>query len=146
MAIGCNLVIWEIPKMLWCFAGARVIMACRDMEKAQVAIKEVKDRSLNENVVCMKLDLADTKSIREFAQAFNEGEVSLRDAPRIPFNYQCRTFLWCFFFLLLGESKLNLLINNAGVMVCPYSKTVDGFEMQIGVNHMGKLGFWQNAV
>lgn len=68
-------------------------MACRDMEKAQVAIKEVKDRSLNENVVCMKLDLADTKSIREFAQAFNEGEVSLRDAPRIPFNYHCRTVL-----------------------------------------------------
>lgn len=49
--------------------------------------------------------------------------------------------MFFFFFLLLGESKLNLLINNAGVMVCPYSKTVDGFEMQIGVNHMGKLGF-----
>ncbi|XP_077409869.1 retinol dehydrogenase 12, like isoform X1 [Vanacampus margaritifer] len=88
--------------------GARVIVACRDMEKAQVAIKEIKERSLNENVVCMKLDLADSKSIREFAQAINE-----------------------------GESKLNILINNAGVMVCPYSKTADGFEMQIGVNHMG---------
>lgn len=41
------------------------------------------------------------------------------------------------YFILTGESKLNILINNAGVMVCPYGKTADGFEMQIGVNHMG---------
>lgn len=45
--------------------------------------------------------------------------------------------LFCFFFCT-DEPKLNLLINNAGVMVCPYGKTADGFEMQIGVNHMGK--------
>ncbi|XP_057680378.1 retinol dehydrogenase 12, like [Corythoichthys intestinalis] len=88
--------------------GARVIMACRDLSKAEAAVKEVKERSLNDNVVCMKLDLADTKSIREFAQAVNE-----------------------------GEPNVNILINNAGVMVCPYAKTVDGFEMQIGVNHFG---------
>lgn len=36
------------------------------------------------------------------------------------------------------EKQVNILINNAGVMVCPYGKTADGFEMQIGVNHMGK--------
>ncbi|XP_070708749.1 retinol dehydrogenase 12-like [Pempheris klunzingeri] len=88
--------------------GAKVIMACRDMEKAQAAVKEVIETSGNENVVCMKLDLADSKSIREFAEAINT-----------------------------GEPKLNILINNAGVMVCPYGKTADGFEMQIGVNHMG---------
>lgn len=40
-----------------------------------------------------------------------------------------------------GEPKLNILINNAGVMVCPYGKTADGFEMQIGVNHFGKLNY-----
>ncbi|KAM3593951.1 uncharacterized protein V6R79_026354 [Siganus canaliculatus] len=88
--------------------GARIIMACRDMEKAQAAVKEVTEKSGNENVVCMKLDLSDTKSIREFAEAIN------RD-----------------------ESQLNILINNAGVMTCPYGKTADGFEMQIGVNHFG---------
>lgn len=88
--------------------GARVVMACRDMERAQAAAKEVVDSSGSENVVCMKLDLADSKSIKEFAEAFTA-----------------------------GESKLNILINNAGVMVCPYGKTADGFEMQIGVNHMG---------
>ncbi|TKS87445.1 Retinol dehydrogenase 12 [Collichthys lucidus] len=88
--------------------GAKVIMACRDMERAQAAVKEVIEISGNENVVCMKLDLSDSKSIREFAEAINK-----------------------------GEPRLNILINNAGVMVCPYGKTADGFEMQIGVNHFG---------
>ncbi|XP_071751616.1 retinol dehydrogenase 12, like [Centroberyx gerrardi] len=88
--------------------GAKIIMACRDMEKAQVAVKEIIEGSGNENVTCMKLDLSDTKSIREFAEVINK-----------------------------EETKLNILINNAGVMVCPYGKTADGFEMQIGVNHMG---------
>lgn len=41
-------------------------------------------------------------------------------------------------FSSVEEKQVNFLINNAGVMVCPYGKTVDGFEMQIGVNHMGK--------
>ncbi|XP_034022491.1 retinol dehydrogenase 12, like [Thalassophryne amazonica] len=88
--------------------GAKVIMACRDMEKAEAAVKEVIEQSGNQNVTCMKLDLANSKSIREFAEAINT-----------------------------GETKLNILINNAGVMVCPYGKTADGFEMQIGVNHFG---------
>lgn len=88
--------------------GARVIMACRDMERGQAALKEVIENSANDNVSCMKLDLSDTKSIREFADNINK-----------------------------GEEKLNILLNNAGVMVCPYGKTADGFEMQIGVNHMG---------
>ncbi|XP_023127113.1 retinol dehydrogenase 12-like [Amphiprion ocellaris] len=88
--------------------GAKIIIACRDMEKAQEALKEIIETSGNDNVKCMKLDLSDTKSIREFAEAFN------RDEP-----------------------KLNILINNAGVMICPYGKTADGFETQIGVNHLG---------
>ncbi|XP_039982785.1 retinol dehydrogenase 12, like isoform X2 [Xiphias gladius] len=80
------------------------------MEKADAAVKEIIQSSGNENVLCMKLDLADSKSIREFAEAINK-----------------------------GEPQLNILINNAGVMACPYGKTADGFEMQIGVNHMGHL-------
>lgn len=88
--------------------GARIIMACRDPERGQAAVKEVIESSGNEEVVYMKLDLADSKSIREFAEAVNK-----------------------------DEPKLNILLNNAGVMVCPYGKTADGFEMQIGVNHMG---------
>ncbi|XP_031652722.1 retinol dehydrogenase 12 isoform X1 [Oncorhynchus kisutch] len=88
--------------------GARIIMACRDMEKAEGALKEVIQGSGSQNVVIKKLDLSDTKSIQEFAETINK-----------------------------EETKLNILINNAGVMVCPYGKTADGFEMQIGVNHMG---------
>ncbi|KAI4871240.1 hypothetical protein NFI96_019763 [Prochilodus magdalenae] len=88
--------------------GARIIMACRDMEKAEAALKEVIEASGNQNVVTRKLDLSDSKSIREFAQTINS-----------------------------EEKEVNILINNAGVMVCPYGKTADGFEMQIGVNHMG---------
>lgn len=88
--------------------GARVIIACRDMEKAQTAVKEIIESSGNDNVLCKKLDLSDSKSIREFAEG-----------------------------IIQDEPKLDILINNAGVMVCPYGKTADGFEMQIGVNHFG---------
>ncbi|CAL8313401.1 unnamed protein product [Merluccius merluccius] len=88
--------------------GARIIMACRDAERGQAAVKEVVAGSQNADVAYMKLDLSDTKSIREFAEAVNQ-----------------------------GEPKLNILINNAGIMAIPYAKTADGFEMQIGVNHLG---------
>ncbi|KAL1006604.1 hypothetical protein UPYG_G00074350 [Umbra pygmaea] len=88
--------------------GARIIMACRDMEKAESARKEITEDSKNENIVVHKLDLSDTKSIREFAELINK-----------------------------EEKRVNILINNAGIMMCPYSKTKDGFEMQFGVNHLG---------
>ncbi|XP_041922977.1 retinol dehydrogenase 12, like isoform X2 [Alosa sapidissima] len=88
--------------------GARIIMACRDMEKASGALKDVTEASGNQNVVIQKLDLSDTKSIQEFAELIKK-----------------------------EEKQLNILINNAGVMVCPYGKTANGFEMQIGVNHFG---------
>ncbi|XP_060950135.1 retinol dehydrogenase 12, like [Limanda limanda] len=105
---GANTGIGKETAMDLAKRGAKVIIACRDMEKAEAAVKEVIEKSDNKNVRCMKLDLSDTKSIREFAEAINK-----------------------------EEPKLNILINNAGVMVCPYGKTADGFEMQIGVNHMG---------
>lgn len=38
---------------------------------------------------------------------------------------------------------MNILINNAGIMMCPYSKTADGFEMQLGVNHLGESSHWK---
>eukprot|EP00062_Callorhinchus_milii_P021489 gi/632978263/ref/XP_007905811.1/ PREDICTED: retinol dehydrogenase 11-like isoform X2 [Callorhinchus milii] len=88
--------------------GARIIIACRDMEKGTAAVKELVEDSGNESIIVKKLDLADTKSIREFAAQIND-----------------------------GEEQINILINNAGVMMCPYSKTADGFEMQFGVNHLG---------
>ncbi|XP_012872984.1 PREDICTED: retinol dehydrogenase 11 isoform X1 [Dipodomys ordii] len=88
--------------------GARVYLACRDVQKGELVAKEIKGLTGNQQVLVRKLDLADTKSIRAFAKDF-----------------------------LAEEKHLHILINNAGVMMCPYSKTADGFEMHIGVNHLG---------
>lgn len=88
--------------------GARVYLACRDVQKGELVASEIQASTGNSQVLVRKLDLADTKSIRSFAEGF-----------------------------LAEEKHLHILINNAGVMMCPYSKTVDGFEMHIGVNHLG---------
>ncbi|XP_059548655.1 retinol dehydrogenase 11 isoform X2 [Myotis daubentonii] len=88
--------------------GARVYIACRDVQKGELVAKEIQTMTGNQQVFVRKLDLADTKSIRAFAEGF-----------------------------LADEKHLHILINNAGVMMCPYSKTADGFEMHIGVNHLG---------
>ncbi|KFP24798.1 Retinol dehydrogenase 12, partial [Colius striatus] len=86
----------------------KVIVACRDTVKAEAAASEIRAETGNQQVIVKKLDLADTKSIREFSEKF-----------------------------LAEEKELHILINNAGVMLCPYSKTADGFEMHLGVNHLG---------
>ncbi|XP_002735885.1 retinol dehydrogenase 13-like [Saccoglossus kowalevskii] len=88
--------------------GARVIMACRDLDKANKAADEIKQETGNENIVVKKLDLASLKSVRDLAADINK-----------------------------EESQLNILINNAGLMWCPRMETEDGFEMHIGVNHLG---------
>lgn len=88
--------------------GARVIIGCRNLEKGKEALKEIQDRSGNRNVFLEKLDLASLESVRSFADK-----------------------------ILNSEPRLDILINNAGVMACPYQKTEDGFEMQFGVNHLG---------
>lgn len=49
-------------------------MACRDIEKAERAQKEIMEESGNQNIVIRKLDLSDTKSIREFAEVINNGK------------------------------------------------------------------------
>ena len=87
--------------------GARVIMLCRNTEKAHAAAKEI-TKDTGNDVDVVKLDLASLKSVRECADI-----------------------------LLEKEDKLDILINNAGVMACPEMKTEDGLEMQIGTNHFG---------
>lgn len=113
-------------------------MGCRDMEKAEAAVKEIIEGSANQNVSCLKLDLSDSKSIREFAEAINKGrQLFLRELNTLR-DFKAALFDLSILFSLHSEPKLDILINNAGVMVCPYGKTADGFEMQIGVNHFGK--------
>jgi NAD(P)-dependent dehydrogenase (short-subunit alcohol dehydrogenase family) len=79
--------------------GARVVMACRDTEKAA----RVADR-IGGNLEVRALDLGNLSSVREFAD-------------------QTESF--------------DVLINNAGLMNTPFRRTVDGFETQFGVNHLG---------
>ncbi|KAJ8285001.1 hypothetical protein COCON_G00038510 [Conger conger] len=88
--------------------GGRIIMGCRDMAKCEAAAKEIRGQTLNTHVYARHIDLASIKSIREFADRINQ-----------------------------EEERVDILINNAGVMRCPDWKTEDGFEMQFGVNHLG---------
>ncbi|XP_070684415.1 retinol dehydrogenase 13 [Pempheris klunzingeri] len=88
--------------------GARVILACRDMTRARIAADEIRQKSGNGNVVVKKLDLCSLQSVRDLAKDVQE-----------------------------NEEHLDILINNAGIMMCPKWKTEDGFEMQFGVNHLG---------
>ncbi|KAK3801846.1 hypothetical protein RRG08_048433 [Elysia crispata] len=105
---GCNTGIgFETAKDL-AFRGGRIIMACRDMARCEAAAQNIKDTVDSNNIVCKKLDLSSFESIRAFCDDFN------------------RT-----------ESRLDILINNAGVMMCPKMLTKDGLEMQLGTNHFG---------
>jgi NAD(P)-dependent dehydrogenase (short-subunit alcohol dehydrogenase family) len=88
--------------------GATVIMACRNMQKANPAADQIKTFNPAGNVVVMPLDLADLDSVRAFTAAFRE-----------------------------SYDRLDVLINNAGVMNTPYGKTAQGVEQQFGTNHLG---------
>uniref|UniRef100_A0A3Q3F0S7 Retinol dehydrogenase 12 n=1 Tax=Labrus bergylta TaxID=56723 RepID=A0A3Q3F0S7_9LABR len=105
---GANTGIGKETALDMAVRGARVIMACRDVDKGEEAAASIRAACPRADVEVRELDLADTCSIRAFAQKF------LREV-----------------------NELHILINNAGVMMCPYMKTIDGFEMHIGVNHLG---------
>lgn len=87
-------------------------MVCRDVRKAEQAASDIKEHSKGKDsvgeLVVMPLDLSSLKSVRSCA---NE--------------------------ILSRETRIDLLINNAGVMMCPLSRTQEGFEMQLGTNHLG---------
>ncbi|KAL2089940.1 hypothetical protein ACEWY4_014628 [Coilia grayii] len=88
--------------------GGRIIMGCRDMEKCEAAAREIRGKTLNKHVYAKYIDLASIKSIKAFVEKIQE-----------------------------EEERVDVLINNAGVMRCPPGKTEDGFDMQFGVNYLG---------
>ena len=88
--------------------NARVILACRSQEKGKKAEMDVRRESGSSNVHFHQLDLSSLASIKKFAKE-----------------------------ILSEESRIDILINNAGVMYCAFGKTEDGFETQFGVNHLG---------
>jgi protochlorophyllide reductase len=87
--------------------GATVVMACRSLGKAEQAKAEVLQQTPNARLDVMALDNASLESVRAFAEAFKA-------------KYE----------------RLDILLNNAGVMAIPRTETKDGFEMQLGVNHL----------
>jgi len=88
--------------------GASVIVAARNIPKGESVVKAIKAASPNADITVRELDLSSLVSIK----AFSDG-------------------------ILKDFQQLDILINNAGIMMCPYSKTKDGFEMQMGTNHLG---------
>jgi NAD(P)-dependent dehydrogenase (short-subunit alcohol dehydrogenase family) len=88
--------------------GAHVVLACRSRDKTDAAIRDIRSGVPEASLEFMALDLSDLASVRAFAKAF-----------------------------LAKHARLDILCNNAGVMALPFVKTKDGFEMQIGTNHLG---------
>jgi NAD(P)-dependent dehydrogenase (short-subunit alcohol dehydrogenase family) len=87
--------------------GVKVILAVRSTDRGEDAAIEIRKEFPKSNVEVMKLDLSSLASVKSFAKEF------------------------------LGRYEhLDFLINNAGVMVPPYTKTEDGFELQFGTNHL----------
>jgi NAD(P)-dependent dehydrogenase (short-subunit alcohol dehydrogenase family) len=88
--------------------GSHTIMACRSMEKGNAALARIKKEIPNARAEVMHLDLASLKSVHRFVDEFKS-----------------------------KHSSLDVLLNNAGIMMVPHWKTEDGFEKQFGVNHLG---------
>ncbi|MGN6246374.1 MAG: oxidoreductase [Motilibacteraceae bacterium] len=89
--------------------GARVVMACRDAGRGAEALARLRTVAPTAPVVVEPLDLASLASVREFSDRLSE---------RFP-------------------DGVDVLLNNAGVMATPPRRTADGFELQLGTNHLG---------
>ena len=88
--------------------GARTILACRNLDKAGAALGQLRAEIPAAAVEIMLLDLASLDSVRRFAGEFTD-----------------------------RNDRLDVLANNAGIMMNPYTHTSDGFESQFGTNHLG---------
>jgi NAD(P)-dependent dehydrogenase (short-subunit alcohol dehydrogenase family) len=89
-------------------AGARVIMAVRDTAKGERAAAQIRDSVPDAQLEIRELDLGSLASVRAFGAKFRA-----------------------------DYSSLDLLINNAGIMAAPQARTTDGFDEQLGTNHLG---------
>ena len=92
--------------------GAHVVLACRNAEKARQAYDTLENDLERSSLEILPLDLSDLVSVQRAADRF-----------------------------LAEHARLDLLINNAGVMGTPYRQTGDGFELQIATNHLGPFAF-----
>ena len=105
---GCNTGIGKITAMDMAKRGAKVVMLCRDLSRAEPAAADIRSQVEGAQVVVVRMDLASLDSIKDAVDTLKK-----------------------------TVSKVDILINNAGVMMCPLYRTKDKFEMQIGTNHFG---------
>jgi NAD(P)-dependent dehydrogenase (short-subunit alcohol dehydrogenase family) len=98
---------YETARALAC-KNATVILACRNREKGEVAIRRIDQEYPEAKTTLMRLDLSDLAWVRCFADEF-----------------------------VSHYNRLDILINNAGIMAIPFGKTANGFEIQFGTNHLG---------
>ena len=89
-------------------AGAQVTLACRSQPKGEAAMQHMLDEVPGANIELTRVDMGDQASIRAFAAAWKR-----------------------------KKRKLHLLVNNAGVVAQPLSRTPQGFELQMGTNYFG---------
>lgn len=92
--------------------GGEIIMACRNPAKAEAAAQRLRDAVPGVSLELLPLDLADLSSVRSAADT-----------------------------LLAAQRPIDVLINNAGLMMPPFSETRDGFELQFGTNVLGHFAF-----
>ena len=92
--------------------GARVVLAVRNLDKGKDAAARITAQSPHADVTLAELDLTSLDSVRAAAEQ-----------------------------LKATHDRIDLLINNAGVMWTPKSTTKDGFELQFGTNHLGHFAF-----
>jgi NAD(P)-dependent dehydrogenase (short-subunit alcohol dehydrogenase family) len=92
--------------------GAAVVLAVRVVSKGETAAADIRASAPGSDVTIQELDLASLASIRDAAKTLHE-----------------------------RHQRIDLLVNNAGVMWTPQSSTEDGFELQFGVNHLGHFAF-----
>ncbi|MCM4156839.1 oxidoreductase [Gramella sp. AN32] len=85
-----------------------VVMACRNLKKARTARESITRKNRKAQIEIMELDLSSLNSVKAFTEKFIE-----------------------------NHERLDVLVNNAGLMIPPYQKTEDGFESQFGVNYLG---------
>ena len=98
---------YQVTRML-AGKGARVVLACRDLDKGAAAIRRIEAENPPGRLELERLDLADLDQVRAFADRLHE-----------------------------TLDQIDVLILNAGVMVPPEAWTKQGFELQLGVNYLG---------
>ncbi|MCK1796968.1 oxidoreductase [Streptomyces sp. XM4193] len=106
---GANSGIGRATSLYLARAGATVLLACRDTSRGEEAMGAIRAAAPRADLALLPLDLADLASVRTAAERITE----------------------------LADGRLDLLVNNAGVMALPLRYTADGFEMQFGTNHLG---------